>query len=86
MLSREITLFLFLNVISLVALDAHKVGIGTDNPNNSAMLDMVSANKGLLIPRVETSAVTSPATGLLAFQCGDACVSKLVQIQNAFRV
>src|SRR5688572_14240082 len=47
-----------------------KVGIGTTNPNPSALLDLSSTNKGLLIPRMtmlELLAITSPATGLLTY-------------------
>ena len=44
------------------------VGIGTVTPNVGAALDIVSTNKGILIPRVETSAVSSPVTGLLVYQ------------------
>lgn len=50
------------------------VGFGTTTPHSSALLDMTSNNKGLLIPRVELVALTngitpvnSPATGLLVF-------------------
>src|SRR5450755_367568 len=48
-----------------------QVGIGTASPNSSAQLDITSADKGLLIPRmtsVEVAAIPSPATGLLVFQ------------------
>lgn len=53
-----------------------QVGIGTSNPNISAMLDINSGSKGLLIPRVSlvstTDAVTipSPANGLLVWNNG----------------
>ncbi len=48
------------------------VGINTDNsdPDGSAMLDVKSINKGILIPRMTTAqrtAISSPATGLLVF-------------------
>jgi hypothetical protein len=39
-------------------------------PNNSAMVDIVSTSKGLLIPRMTTAertAISTPATGLLVF-------------------
>ncbi|MEO6454874.1 MAG: hypothetical protein ABIN97_12410, partial [Ginsengibacter sp.] len=48
-----------------------QVGIGTNLPNASAQLDISSANKGILIPRMtaeQLAAITSPATGLLVFQ------------------
>ena len=47
------------------------VGIGTTAPNASAALDIVSTNKGLLLPRVaDATAIASPATGLIVFQTG----------------
>jgi len=42
-----------------------------DNPDTSAMLDVSSTTKGLLIPRMtqaQRTAIASPATGLLVFQ------------------
>lgn len=41
------------------------------NPDTTAMLDVSSTKKGLLIPRMtaqQKSAITSPATGLLVYQ------------------
>ncbi len=49
---------------------AQSVGVGTATPNNSAMLDVQSNAKGMLIPRMTTAqrtAIGSPATGLLVF-------------------
>ena len=47
------------------------VGIGTTTPNSSAMLDIVSTTKGVLIPRAETSAISSPVAGLIVYQPSD---------------
>jgi hypothetical protein len=52
-----------------------QLGINTDNslPDNSAMLDVKSTNKGMLVPRMtatQRNAISSPATGLLVF-CTD---------------
>jgi hypothetical protein len=49
------------------------VGINEDGsePNSSSILDVKSANKGLLIPRMtqaERNAIASPANGLMVFQ------------------
>lgn len=40
---------------------AQSVGIGTTTPNTSAMLDITSTNKGLLIPRIALTATNSPS-------------------------
>ncbi len=48
-----------------------KVGIGTTSPNASALLEIKSTNKGLLIPRMtqtQRNAIPSPANGLLIYQ------------------
>jgi len=52
---------------------SQNVGISSDgtDPDNSAMLDVSSTSKGLLIPRMtqaERNAIGSPATGLMIFQ------------------
>lgn len=47
-----------------------QIGIGTNNPEVSAILDIVSTNKGILFPRmtsVERNAIVSPSTGLHVF-------------------
>jgi hypothetical protein len=47
---------------------AQNVGIGTLTPDNSAIVDVSSTNKGLLLPRLaDTSSVTTPATGLVIY-------------------
>lgn len=48
-----------------------QVGIGTNTPDNSAMLDVQSTTKGLLTPRMtmlQRDGITSPQTGLLIYQ------------------
>lgn len=47
------------------------VGFGTLTPDQSAILELQSTNKGLLIPRVDTSSITNPATGLLIYRIAD---------------
>ena len=49
---------------------AQNMGIGTLNPDPSAKLEISSIDKGLLIPRVNTTqrqGIINPATGLLVF-------------------
>jgi hypothetical protein len=48
-----------------------QIGIGTNNPNASAQLDISSTNKGLLPPRmsqIQRNVISSPANGLLVYQ------------------
>lgn len=55
-----------------------RVGIGTTDPNSSAVLDMVSSNKGIRIPNVALSSTTdavtipNPATSLLIYNTASA--------------
>ena len=44
------------------ALFAQAVGVGTATPNASAMLEVNSSNKGLLVPRVSLASLTDAAT------------------------
>ncbi|RYY48797.1 MAG: hypothetical protein EOO06_09070 [Chitinophagaceae bacterium] len=47
---------------------AQTVGIGTSTPNSNAILDLVSPNKALLLPRIsDTTAVATPTAGMLVF-------------------
>jgi hypothetical protein len=49
---------------------SQSTGIGTNSPNSSAVLDIQSTNKGMLIPRMtsaQRNLISSPATGLLIF-------------------
>lgn len=46
------------------------IGIGTNTPDPSAILDIDFTNKGVLFPRLTTAqrdAISSPATGLLIY-------------------
>jgi hypothetical protein len=48
-----------------------RVGIGTTNPNSSAALEINSADKGLLIPRMtqaQRDLIVSPVNGLMVYQ------------------
>lgn len=67
-----ILIFLAYNLVSMA-----QVAINTDNSeaDNSAMLDVKSTAKGLLIPRMtveQRNAITNPANGLLIFQTDNA--------------
>jgi len=60
--------FLFIGIISFA-----QVGIGTTTPHPSALLDVSSTNKGILLPRVnllgknDITTIPNPANGLLLF-------------------
>ena len=48
-----------------------QVGIGTETPESSSVLDISSTSKGLLVPRmtqIQKNAISNPATGLLLYQ------------------
>ena len=67
--------FLIASLLGSVAVTAqtNSVGIGTAIPNSSAILDITSTSKGVLLPRVslgsvtDGTAITTPATGLLVY-------------------
>lgn len=66
---RKLVLLLLANCIAY-NLYAQSVGIGTTTPNASAQLEIASANKGMLVPRMSTAlreGITTPAKGLLVF-------------------
>ena len=75
---RIFVLFLFFTTIFLQEVPAQNTfpatgsaGIGTTTPTVSALLEMVSTSKGLLIPRMtftQRNAIVSPAAGLMIYQ------------------
>ncbi len=74
MKKRLLVLHIFLFLISILSPPkdsfSQSVGIGTTTPNASAVLDITTTNKGLLIPRMSTAAVLSipnPARGLMVY-------------------
>ena len=55
-----------------------QVGIGTTTPNASAMLDVQSTTKGLLLPRLTTTqrdAIATPAAGLQIYNTTTNCIN-----------
>jgi hypothetical protein len=61
-----VVLVIFTTIVSKA-----QVGIGTSSPDPKAVLDLSSANKGLLVPRMAASqrtGISSPPTGLLVYQ------------------
>src|SRR5262245_43486060 len=63
-------ILLFVIAFNSVVLSAQNVGIGTTTPDTSSVLDITHPFKGLLIPRMTTTAISSvanPAKGLLVY-------------------
>ena len=54
-------------IVKMVIGSDGNVGIGTLSPNTNAILDLVSTNKALLLPRVDTSLVTLPTSGMVVY-------------------
>jgi hypothetical protein len=70
------SLLLVSSVFSDVAFSQNNVGIGTTTPDNSAILDISSLNRGVLIPRMATAAmlgVPSPSNGLIIYNTDSLC-------------
>jgi hypothetical protein len=64
------TLIILLLGGAAVIARGQSVGIGTNVPNSTAILDVQSTNKGMLTPRMSTTqrkAIAGPAAGLLVF-------------------
>ena len=67
--SLSVTLSFTVAVSSFAQKD--NVGIGTSKPDQSAVLDLSSSNKGLLMPRMslqQKTTIQSPAVGLVVYQ------------------
>lgn len=72
-MKKKITAFVILFCIAATAIFSQSLAINTDGStaNASALLDVKSTAKGMLIPRMsrtERNAIASPVTGLLIFQ------------------
>ncbi|MGE0636876.1 MAG: hypothetical protein AB7G44_09885 [Bacteroidia bacterium] len=54
----------------------NNVGIGTTTPDNSSILELASPDRGLLVPRMATTAmlgIPSPSNGLLIYNTDSLC-------------
>ncbi|MGM0649145.1 MAG: hypothetical protein ACQES1_01420, partial [Bacteroidota bacterium] len=57
-------------LLNVNIVEAQNIGINTDDPDNSALLEVSSTNKGILIPRLTTAErndIPSPAIGLIIY-------------------
>ncbi len=68
---KQVQFTLILSVLFCsVALQSQNVGIGTSDPDSSAVLEITSTDRGVLLPRLTTGqrvSVSNPAIGLLVF-------------------
>ena len=62
--------YLFIALLFITRANAQSVGIGTTTPNAKAALDITSTSRGLLPPRMDSTArnaITSPPAGLVIY-------------------
>lgn len=76
---KTINKYLLSVLIGLFALTAYGqaagVGIGTDNPDDSAIMDVTSTDRGFLLPRLTSgNTVTNPPAGLIIYNLTENCV------------
>ncbi|CAN5686071.1 hypothetical protein BH10BAC3_BH10BAC3_37570 [soil metagenome] len=67
---KKIFLITFSCISLSMAMDAQSVGINNTTPHASAILDVKSNNKGVLLPRTSTTsrvAIVNPAKGLILY-------------------
>ena len=65
-----------IGVLSVV--EGQNIGINEPNPDNSALMEMTSSDKGLLVPRMTTAerdAIVNPADGLIIYNTNDTCLN-----------
>lgn len=70
-MKKLLTLALALSSFAALAQKNDNVGIGTKNPDPSALLDLSSTTKGLLLPRMteaQRDAIKNPVAGLIVYQ------------------
>lgn len=77
MLLKKVSPFLLWLSCFLISVNINaQVGIGTDNPDPSSVLDVFSNEKGMLIPRLtneQRDAIAIPAPGLMIFNTTSGC-------------
>lgn len=71
------TYILFIQLFLIIGSSQAQIGLGTTLPDASAIMDITSTEKGILIPRMTTaerSLITNPANGLLIYNTDKLCV------------
>ena len=75
-------------LLGYISTYAQSVGIGTTTPDTTAVLDISSTSKGLLLPRMtkeQRDAIANPAQGLMVMGLEDKCIYTFVDniwVQN----
>lgn len=75
---------LVISICFITFLSYAQIGLGTTEPHASAVLDLTSSNKGVLVPRMthaEKNAINTPVAGLLIW-CLDCATSGEMQVYN----
>lgn len=75
-MKNKILLYAFLLSLSFAKLPA-QVGIGVEMPHNSAVIEIASTTKGLLLPRItepQRNTISNPAEGLMIFNTTCKCL------------
>lgn len=73
---KKFTSVVFFAVLVQAGYGQNNVGIGTNTPDASAILELSNTSKGLLVPRMtgaERVAIAAPANGLLVYDVTDNC-------------
>jgi hypothetical protein len=84
---KQLFLLIFL-IFSFCNQGISQVGIGTNAPHASAMLDLQSTNTGILIPRVSLAqlmAISNPANGLQVFCYTDSKLYIYISNENKWK-
>lgn len=77
LLKKLVFLSVLLTALNTQAQNLGNVGIGTLNPDSTAILDLVSTKLGFLAPRMTTTdrdAIANPATGLTIYNVQDSTI------------
>lgn len=75
---------LFLIVVSISGVNYAQLGVGTNSPDASSVIDLSSTTKGFLPPRmtnIQKNAISSPVAGLIVW-CTDCSANGLMQVYN----
>ena len=82
-MKKKLILLLFLTCLIHLKSNA-QLGIGTNNPNASAAIDITSTNKGLLIPRltsIQRTNIANPTAGMVIY-CTNCGANGELQVYN----